>query len=187
VRDGRRPTRATPAREVQRDSLHTATSPVQASADMRYRLIIEGAKKTLDGWKKPPLMADPGHGLSGDELGRPPPGLQLARRAPRPTQAGRGPPTAGPAVACPFAGRDRHGGPLRTKQCFCRLLRALHALATPEAVLGECLAVLLRLWIVPQRNLHWCAGQWHQQDDQRGVCDPVFTRPDIFSVSTHRR
>ena len=46
---------------------------------------------------------------------------------------------ASEARGCPFAGRDRHGGPLRTEQCFCRLLPALHALATPEAVLGECL------------------------------------------------
>jgi len=28
------------------------------------------------------------------------------------------------------------------------------ALATPEAVLGECVAMLLRLWIEPRRELH---------------------------------
>jgi len=33
----------------------------------------------VDGRKHPPFMPDPGHGLSGGELGRPPPGLQLAR------------------------------------------------------------------------------------------------------------
>ena len=54
----------------------------------------------------------------------------------------------------PFAGRDRHGDPLHTDQCFWRLLLALCALATPEAVLGECVAMLLRLWIEPRRKLH---------------------------------
>ena len=33
----------------------------------------------VDGRKHPPFMPDPGHGLSEGELGRPPPGLQLAR------------------------------------------------------------------------------------------------------------
>ena len=40
------------------------------------------------------------------------------------------------------------------QQCFCRLLLALCAAATPETVLGECLAVPLRLWIAPQRKFH---------------------------------
>ena len=43
---------------------------------------------------------------------------------------------ASEARGCPFAGRDRHGDPLPTDQCFCRLLLALCALATPEAVLS---------------------------------------------------
>ena len=55
---------------------------------------------------------------------------------------------------CPLAGRDLHGNPLHTDLCFWRLLLALCAIATPEAVLGECVAVLLRQWIEPQRRLH---------------------------------
>ena len=43
---------------------------------------------------------------------------------------------------CPLAGRDLHGNPLHTDLCFWRLLLALCAIATPEAVLGECVAVL---------------------------------------------
>ena len=39
-------------------------------------------------------------------------------------------------------------------QCLWRLLLALCAIATPEAVLGECVAVLLRQWIEPRRRLH---------------------------------
>ena len=39
---------------------------------------------------------------------------------------------------CPLAGRDLHGNPLHTDLCFWRLLLALCAIATPEAVLGEC-------------------------------------------------
>ena len=92
-------------------------------------------------------MAEPGHGLSGGELGRPPPGLQLARRV-------RVRARASEARGCPRAGRGRHGDLLPTDQCFCRLMLALCALATPEAVLGECVAMLLRLWIEPRRKLH---------------------------------
>ena len=55
---------------------------------------------------------------------------------------------------CPLAGRDLHGNPLHTDLCFWRLLLALCAIATPEAVLGECVAVLLRQWIEPRRRLH---------------------------------
>ena len=55
---------------------------------------------------------------------------------------------------CPLAGRDLHGNPLHTDLCFWRLLLALCAIATPEAVLGECVAMLLRLWIEPRRKLH---------------------------------
>ena len=62
---------------------------------------------------------------------------------------------ASAAHGCPLAGRDQHDDPLRTYQCFCRLLLALCAAATPETELGECLEVLLRLWIAPQRKLHW--------------------------------
>ena len=58
------------------------------------------------------------------------------------------------ARGCPFAGRDRPGDLLPTDQCFWRLLLALCAIATPEAVLGECVAMLLRLWIEPRRKLH---------------------------------
>ena len=62
---------------------------------------------------------------------------------------------ASAARGCPFAGRDQHCDPLRTDQCFCRLLLALRAPATPGSVLGECIAALLRRWIRPQRKLHW--------------------------------
>ena len=55
---------------------------------------------------------------------------------------------------CPLAGRDLHGNPLRTDLCFWRLLLALCAITMPEAVLGECVAVLLRQWIEPRRRLH---------------------------------
>ena len=61
---------------------------------------------------------------------------------------------ASEACGCPFAGRDRHGDPLHTDQCFWRLLLALCAIATPEAVLGEWVAMLLRQWIEPLRKLH---------------------------------
>ena len=61
---------------------------------------------------------------------------------------------ASEARGCPFAGRDRHGDPLHTDQCFWRLLLALCAIATPEAVLGEWVAMLLRQWIEPLRKLH---------------------------------
>ena len=61
---------------------------------------------------------------------------------------------ASEACGCPFAGRDRHGDPLHTDLCFWRLLLALCAIATPEAVLGEWVAMLLRQWIEPLRKLH---------------------------------
>ena len=85
--------------------------------------------------------------LGGDELGRPPPGLQLARRA-RVRASIRG-----PRLSFRRA-RPGYGDLLPTDQCFWRLLLALCALATPEAVLGECVAMLLRLWIEPRRKLH---------------------------------
>ena len=59
---------------------------------------------------------------------------------------------ASEARGCPLAGRDRHGDSLHTDLCFWRLLLALWAIATPEAVLGECVAVLLRQWIKPRRS-----------------------------------
>ena len=62
---------------------------------------------------------------------------------------------ASEARGCPFARRDRHGNPLHTEQWFWRLLLALCAVATPEAVLGEWVAMLLRQWIGPLRKLHW--------------------------------
>ena len=65
---------------------------------------------------------------------------------------------ASEACGCPFAGRDRHGDPLHTDQCFWRLLLALCAIATPEAVLGEWVAMLLRQWIEPQAPSVSCGG-----------------------------
>ena len=48
----------------------------------------------------PLFMPDPGHGLSGGELGRPPPGLQLARRVRNPGEHPR------PAVVLSLGATD---------------------------------------------------------------------------------
>ena len=94
----------------------------------------------------PPSMPDPGHGPLGVSLA----GSLRVRNSHGGLASGR----ASEARGCPLAGRDRHGDPLHTDLCFWRLLLALCAIATPEAVLGECVAVLLRRWIEPRRRLH---------------------------------
>ena len=100
-----------------------------------------------DGRKTPPLWC-----LT---LGMAPLGVSWAGRLRvRNSHGGLASGRASEARGCPLAGRDRHGDPLHTDLCFWRLLLALCAIATPEAVLGECVAVLLRQWIEPRRRLH---------------------------------
>ena len=70
------------------------------------------------------------------------------------SHGGAAPRRAFGAGGCPFTGRDRSGDPLHTELWFWRLLLALNAVATPEAVLGECIAMLLRQSIEPLRRLH---------------------------------
>ena len=70
------------------------------------------------------------------------------------SHGGAAPGRASEASGSPLAGRARHGDHLHSDQWVCRLLLALSALATPEAVLGECAAMLLRQWIGPRRRLH---------------------------------
>ena len=101
----------------------------------------------VDGRKTPPLLC-----LT---LGMAPLGVSWAGRLRvRNSHGGLASGRASEARGCPLAGRDRHGDPLHTDLCFWRLLLALCAIATPEAVLGECVAVLLRQWIEPRRRLH---------------------------------
>ena len=96
--------------------------------------------------KHPPFMPDPGHASLGVSwVGH----LRVCN-----SHGGAAPGRASEAGGCPFAGRDRHGDHLHTDLCFWRLLLALCAIATPEAVLGECVAMLLRQWIEPLRKLH---------------------------------
>ena len=90
---------------------------------------------------------------------------------------------ASEARGCPFARRDRHGNPLHTEQWFWRLLLALCAVATPEAVLGEWVAMLLRQWIGPLRKLHWCAAAARQP---LHACSAASGRKRVFRPSFHR-
>ena len=105
------------------------------------------AEVEMDGRKNTPLsMPDPGQASLGVSwVGH----LRVCN-----SHGGAAPGRASEAGGCPFAGRDRHGDHLHTDQWFCRLLLALSALATPEAVLGECVAMLLRQSIEPLRRLH---------------------------------
>ena len=97
--------------------------------------------------KHPPFMPDPGHASLGVSwVGH----LRVCN-----SHGGAASGRASEARGCPFARRDRHGNPLHTEQWFWRLLLALCAVATPEAVLGEWVAMLLRQWIGPLRKLHW--------------------------------
>ena len=100
-----------------------------------------------DGRKNTPLfMPDPGHAsLSVSWVGH----LRGCN-----SHGGAAPRRAFGAGGCPFTGRDRSGDPLHTELWFWRLLLALNAVATPEAVLGECIAMLLRQSIEPLRRLH---------------------------------
>ena len=108
---------------------------------------LQCAKKKVDGRKNTPLLC-----LT---LGMAPLGVSWAGRLRvRNSHGGLASGRASEARGCPLAGRDRHGDPLHTDLCFWRLLLALCAIATPEAVLGECVAVLLRQWIEPRRRLH---------------------------------
>ena len=91
--------------------------------------------KRVKVWPKGSTWLTLGHGLSGGELG-----LPLLRACN--SHGGTASEQASAARGCPLAGRDQHDDPLRTYQCFCRLLLALCAAATPETELGECLAVL---------------------------------------------
>ena len=84
---------------------------------------------------------------------------------------------------CPLAGRDLHGNPLHTDLCFWRLLLALCAIATPEAVLGECVAVLLRQWIEPRRRLHRRAAAAHRP---LHACSPASRRKRVSVRPFHR-
>ena len=125
--------------------------------------------------KHPPFMPDPGHASLGVSwVGH----LRVCN-----SHGGAASGRASEARGCPFSGRDRHGDPLHTDQCFWRLLLALCAIATPEAVLGECLAVLLRLWIAPQRKLHcelrWRAGRFMHSS-------PASGRERVFRPPFHR-
>ena len=94
----------------------------------------------------PPFMPDPGHAsLSVSWVGH----LRGCN-----SHGGAAPRRAFGAGGCPFTGRDRSGDPLHTELWFWRLLLALNAVATPEAVLGECVAMLLRQSIEPLRKRH---------------------------------
>ena len=105
------------------------------------------ALKGLDGRKNTPLLCLT---LAMASLGVSWAGRLRVRHSHDGLASGRASETRG----CPLAGRDLHGNPLHTDLCFWRLLLALCAIATPEAVLGECVAVLLRQWIEPRRRLH---------------------------------
>ena len=126
--------------------------------------------------KHPPFMPDPGHGLSGVSwVGH----LRICN-----SHGGSASGRASEACGCPFAGRDRHGDPLHTDQCFWRLLLALCAIATPEAVLGEWVAMLLRQWIEPLRapsvgELRWRAGRF--MHSSRASCRKRVFRPPVSS------
>ena len=114
----------------------------------RARSLHVVSKRALKGRteKHPPLMPDPGHAsLSVSWVGH----LRGCN-----SHGGAAPRRAFGAGGCPFTGRDRSGDPLHTELWFWRLLLALNAVATPEAVLGECIAMLLRQSIEPLRRLH---------------------------------
>ena len=116
-----------------------------SNAQARQKQIGMLTKK--DGRKNTPLfMPDPGHAsLSVSWVGH----LRGCN-----SHGGAAPRRAFGAGGCPFTGRDRSGDPLHTELWFWRLLLALNAVATPEAVLGECIAMLLRQSIEPLRRLH---------------------------------
>ena len=132
--------------------------------------------KTLVGRTEntPPFMPDPGHASLGVSWA----GRLRVRNSHGGLASGR----ASGARGCPLAGRDRHGDSLHTVLCFWRLLLALCAIAMPEAVLGECVAVLRRQWIEPRRRLHRCAAAAHRP---LHACSPASRRKRVFpSVSS---
>ena len=116
----------------------------------------------LDGRKNTPLLC-----LT---LGMAPLGVSWAGRLRvRHSHDGLASGRASETRGCPLAGRDLHGNPLHTDLCFWRLLLALCAIATPEAVLGECVAVLLRPCRPPQHSL--CQGLTQQHN--KYYCTPA--------------
>ena len=130
----------------------------------------------MDGRKTPPLLCLT---LGMASLGVSWAGRLRVRHSHDGLASGRASETRG----CPLAGRDLHGNPLHTDLCFWRLLLALCAIATPEAVLGECVAVLLRQWIEPRRRLHRCAAAAHRP---LHACSPASRRKRVSVRPFHR-
>ena len=139
------------------------------------RLDVTGRIERTDGRKNTPLLCLT---LAMASLGVSWAGRLRVRHSHDGLASGRASETRG----CPLAGRDLHGNPLHTDLCFWRLLLALCAITMPEAVLGECVAVLRRQWIEPRRRLHRCAAAAHRP---LHACSPASRRKRAFpSVSS---